>query len=349
MSKRSLREAVVVITGASSGIGRATALAFAKRGARVVVAARRQELLDSLVAECERMSGRSALAVPTDVSDETQVQALAERAVRRFGRIDVWINNAGVYAAGRFDDTPPQVFRRVVEVNFFGYVYGARAALPHLKRQHGVLINNASVDSAATFPYFSAYVASKWAVRGFSASLRQELVSDDVDVCTILPASIDTPLFQHAANYMGRAMKALNPTYDAEQVAAAMVRCAENGRPREVIVGLAGRLLALQYTLAPGLSERIFRKQVELDHFSPSTPAVSTHGNVLAPMAEGVGTSGGWKDSRGHRLPGRVIAGVAATALPLAGLLVRRWRTARQHKAAPGVLAPMVGRIRSFG
>lgn len=255
MSKRSLREAVVVVTGASSGIGRATALAFCKRGARVVVAARRQEPLDSLVAECERISGMSALAVPTDVSDETQVKALAQRAVQRFGRIDVWINNAGVYAAGRFEDTPSQVFRQVVEVNFSGYVYGAREALPYLKRQHGVLINNASVDSMATFPYFSAYVASKWAVRGFSASLRQELVSDGVDVCTILPASIDTPLFQHAANYMGRALKALNPTYDPEQVAAAMVRCAENGGPREVIVGLAGRLLALQYTLAPGLSE----------------------------------------------------------------------------------------------
>jgi hypothetical protein len=148
---------------------------------------------------------------------------------------------------------------------------------------------------------------------------------------------------------MGRAMKALNPTYDPEQVAAAMVRCAENGGPREVIVGLAGRLLALQYTLAPGLSERIFRKQVELDHFRPSAPAVSSAGNVLAPMAEGVGTTGGWKDSRGHRLPGGVTAGVAAAALPLAGLLLRRWRTAQQHKPARGVLAPMVGRIRSFG
>src|SRR5215212_4739114 len=100
MSKRSLHDAVVVITGASSGIGRAAALTFAARGARVVVAARRQDALDMLVAECERTSGTSALAVPTDVSIEAQVQALAQRAVERFGRIDVWINNAGVYAAG---------------------------------------------------------------------------------------------------------------------------------------------------------------------------------------------------------------------------------------------------------
>ena len=298
-----------------------------------MVAARRQEPLDTLVAECERMTGKSALAVPTDVADEYQVHQLALRAVERFGRIDVWINNAGVYAAGEFDEIPPDVFRRLIEVNFFGCVHGSRAALPHLRRHRGALINTASVDSAATFPYFTAYVASKWAVRGFSASLRQELLDDGVDVCTILPASIDTPLFQHAANYMHRYMKALNPTYDPEQVARAMVRCAENGGPREVIVGLAGRLLALQYTLMPGLSERIFRKQVEVDHFDPSRETAPTSGNVLEPMAEGVSTTGGWKSSKGHGgLPSGAIAGVAAVALPALGWLVAR---ARQRRSTP--------------
>jgi NAD(P)-dependent dehydrogenase (short-subunit alcohol dehydrogenase family) len=323
---RSLQEAVVVITGASSGIGRAAALAFAQRRARVVVAARRGEALDTLVSECERLTGLSALAVPTDVTDPAQVHHLAGAAIERFGRIDVWINNAGVYAAGEFDTLPPEVFRRVVDVNFFGCVHGTRAALPHLKRSHGVLINTASVDSAATFPYFSAYVASKWAVRGFSASIRQELRAEDVAVCAILPASIDTPLFQHAANYMGRAMKALNPTYDPEQVAAAMVRCAERGGPREVIVGGAGRLLALQYTLAPGLSERIFKKEVEVDHFDPAQPARATAGNVLTPMAEGTTPSGGWKSSKGHALPIPALASMAALGLPLVGWLMARRR-----------------------
>lgn len=345
MSKRSLQDAVVVVSGASSGIGRAAALAFAERGARVVVAARREQPLDTLVAECERTAGHSALAVVTDVTDEAQVQHLADQAVERFGRIDVWVNNAGVYAAGRFEDTPPEVFRQLMEVNFFGYVYGARAALAHLKRSRGVLINTASVDSAATFPYFSAYVASKWAVRGFSASLRQELRNDDVDVCTILPAAIDTPLFQHAANYMGRAMKALNPTYDPQQVARAMVRCAENGGPREVIVGGAGRLMALQYTLAPGLSERLFGKQVEIDHFEPERPARPTSGNVLAPMAEGTSPTGGWKDSPGHRLPTPALAGLAAISLPLAGwLLARRRAASRRHPAQRAL-----GRLGSLG
>src|SRR5919202_2625850 len=185
MARRSLQDAVVVITGASSGIGRATALAFAGRGSQVVVAARRDEPLDTLLAECETLAGRSGLAVPTDVAESAQVEALARRAVERFGRIDVWVNNAGVYAAGRFEDTPPDVFRRVLDVNLFGCVHGARAALPHLRQRRGVLINVASVDSEASYHYFSAYVASKWAVRGFSAALRQELHGEGVDVCTI--------------------------------------------------------------------------------------------------------------------------------------------------------------------
>ena len=332
MARRSLQDAVVVITGASSGIGRTAALAFARRGARVVAAARREEPLDSLVAECERTTGHSSLAVPTDVRDEAQVQALADRAVDRFGRIDVWINNAGVYAAGRFEDMPPEVFRAVMEVNFFGYVYGARAALPHLKRRQGVLLNNASVDSAATFPYFGAYVASKWAVRGFSSSLRQELRGDGVDVCTILPAAIDTPLFQHAANYVGRSIKAINPTYDPEQVADAMLRCAEHGAPREVVVGLAGKLMALQYALAPGITERLLAAFVEADHFRQDVPAPSTSGNVVAPMPEGTATTGGWKDSKGHGLTGPALAGAAAVALPVAGwLLARRGRQVMGH------------------
>ena len=340
MAHRSLQDAVVVITGASSGIGRATALAFARAGAQVVVAARRREPLDALVAECERMTGRSALAVPTDVADEAQVQALAQQAVERFGRLDVWVNNAGVYAAGRFEDTPPEVFRRLVETNFFGCVAGARAALPHLRRRRGVLINVASVDSAASYPYFTAYVASKWAVRGFSASLRQELRGEGVDVCTILPAAIDTPLFQHAANYMGLKMKALNPTYAPEQVAAAMVRCAERGGPREVIVGAAGKLLALQYTLAPGLSERLFSRQVELDHFIPDQSLRATSGNVLSPMAEGTSTSGGWRRDTGRPELGPIGAGLLAVGVSLAGWLVARRRGQAQRSRVRQLIEP---------
>ncbi len=139
---RKVGDAVVVITGASSGIGRATALAFARRGATVVVAARREQALRGVATECEQLGGR-ALAVPTDVTDEAAVRSLARRAVESFGRVDVWVNNAAVGLFGRFEDTPLEAYRRVIETNLFGYIYGARAALPIFREQgSGVLINN---------------------------------------------------------------------------------------------------------------------------------------------------------------------------------------------------------------
>jgi hypothetical protein len=156
--------AVVVVTGASSGIGRATGLAFAERGARVVMAARRAAALEELARQCQAAGGQ-ALAVPTDVTDEAAVAELAGRAVQRFGRIDIWVNNAGVYLLGLLEATPPEAFRRVLETNF-GYVNRARAVLPRFRDQgRGVLINNASVYSHVGAPWLTAYVSSKFAVR----------------------------------------------------------------------------------------------------------------------------------------------------------------------------------------
>src|SRR5262249_9531732 len=159
-----LSNKVVVITGASSGIGRETARRFAREGASVVLAARREDVLKRLAEDL----GPRTLAVPTDVTDESSVQRLADKAVETFGRLDVWVNNAGVMAVGKFLEIPPDVFRQVIETNFFGYVFGARAALKQFRRQGwGVLINNASVESKLTAPYATAYAASKHAVRGF--------------------------------------------------------------------------------------------------------------------------------------------------------------------------------------
>lgn len=311
---RNLHGAVVVITGASSGIGRAAAQAFAGRGANVVLAARREDPLHEVVRECEQ-HGIAALAVPTDVADAEAVERLARQADERFGRVDIWINNAGVYLAGRLEDTPPDEFRQVVETNYFGTVYGCRAALPRLRRQGGALINVASVAGASAYPYFSAYVASKWAVRGFTATLRQEYLDTGVDVCAVLPASIDTPLFEHAGNYTGWQLKAMNPVYPPEMVADALIQCAEHGT-REIIVGGAGQMMATQFALMPRLADRMLSFMANRDHFRKDRPVPTTAGNVTDPMPTGTGTSGGWGGSRMADVVAASTAAGLAVAAP---------------------------------
>lgn len=322
-------DAVVVITGASSGIGKAAALELAGRGAALVLAARRPEALEAAAAECRELGAR-ALAVPTDVADEAAVRELVRRALAEYGRIDAWINNAAVMAAGRFAETSPEAFRRVMETNFFGYVHGARAALPVFRRQgRGVLINNASMMARLAEPYFSAYVASKHAVRGLGMSLRQELHLEQarrIHVCTLMPAAIDTPFFQHSANYSGRVLQAIPPVYPAAKVAKAMADCIENPR-REFFVGNAGRLFNLQFRLSQAWGERLLARAVARLHFRRYEGTPATDGNVLAPMAGGTGVSGGWLPGpRRRRLRRGATAAFAVGAAALLAALFRRMR-----------------------
>jgi short-subunit dehydrogenase len=198
----------VVITGASSGFGRGVAVEMARRGANVVLAARRQSQLEAVAAEARAAGGR-ALVAPTDVADPAQMARLAQAAEAEFGRIDIWINNAGVGALGRFDEVPLADHSRIVDVNLKGVIHGSHEALRRFRRQgHGTVINLGSVVSRVPQPYYASYVATKHAVLGLDEALNAELRANregrTIRVVTIMPWAADTPWFDNAANYYGR-------------------------------------------------------------------------------------------------------------------------------------------------
>jgi len=257
MPKRA-SDQVVVIAGASTGIGRATALAFAAEGAKVVCAARSKQALDTL-AEQIRNEGGSAIAVPADVADAAQVRALAEVAERHFGRIDTWVNNAAVGVWGRIEDITDEEFDRVMRVNFLGHVHGVHAAMPALRRAGGgVIIGVASVEAVRALPLHAPYGASKFALRALYDCLRTELAQDGtpIAVTTILPAAVDTPFFEHARSKLGVMVKPPPPVYAPEIVAATIVYAAAHPR-REIPVGGAAMGFMLGQRFAPALTEAL--------------------------------------------------------------------------------------------
>ncbi|RYZ42094.1 MAG: SDR family NAD(P)-dependent oxidoreductase [Myxococcaceae bacterium] len=313
---RAWKKKVIVITGASSGIGRTTALLLAKKGAHVVLAARREEPLEDLAAECEAL-GVQALVVPTDVADAASVHHLAQEAVRVFGHFNGWVNNAGVYMLGSLEETPDEAFRQLMEINFFGTVSGARAALGQFRRQgYGTLVNVSSAFGTVPAPYLSAYVSSKFAVRGFSASLRQELLRTGIDVCTVMPAAIDTPLWRHTANYTGWRIRPVEPVYAPERVARAILRVLRHPEP-ETLVGPSGKSFAAMHGLFPATFERTMRAGTDVLHFKDERQG-ATPGNVFQPMPEGTGTSGGYHGAGKQWLRRLLVAGgLAAAAVSL--------------------------------
>lgn len=294
---RALEQATVVLTGASSGIGRAAALRFARRGARLGLCARDPEALAATSAECEAAGAAGVLHRALDVGEESAVEGFAAAVERRFGRIDVWVNDAGVIAYGSFLEIPSEVFARVIQTNLLGQAHGARAALRRfVAQEQGVLINLSSVWGRVTSPDVSPYVTSKTAVRAFSECLRGELEHlPDVHVTTVAPQAVDTPIFDNAGCYAGRRVRAIPPVLSPEQVAEGIEACAESPR-REISYGRAGRLLEIGHAVAPPLYRRFAHPAFAGGTFGAG-PHRSGPGNVLEP-AGAHAIEGGWRRAR---------------------------------------------------
>ena len=280
-----LAEQTMVITGASSGIGRATALTAAERGARVVLVARDGEALGELEAQIQRQGGR-ALAAPADVSVLEEVERVAEAAADTFGGIDTWVNNAAVSVYGAFRDVAPEDVRRAMEVNFMGQVHGARAALPYLEREgRGALICVGSALSDRAVPYQFAYCASKAAVKSLTEALRVELAQAEsgVQVTLIKPSSMNTPLFEQARTYLGVKPKPMPPVYDPQLVADAILHAAEH-RSREIAVGGAGKMFAAAEAIAGPLMDAYLARSGEQSQETEQPKAADDPNNLRAPL-----------------------------------------------------------------
>ncbi len=284
---KSLREQVIVITGASSGIGLATAYAAAGKGARVVLAARNGDALDRVAAEI-RAQGGDALPVVADVARRADVDAVADAAIAAYGGFDTWVNNAGVGIFGRLDQVSEAEHRRVFDVNYWGVVHGSMAAVQHLRLRGGVLVNLGSVLSEVAVPLQGPYAASKAAVRGFTDALRHELLAEGapVRVSLVKPAAIDTPFPQHARNHMDREPKLPPPLYPPEQVAAAILQAAEQGG-RDYLVGSAAPAILAAGRLAPGLVDVAASWLAPPMQRRRTAPTSPVEGNLFEPMADG--------------------------------------------------------------
>lgn len=345
-----LQDQCVVITGASSGIGRETALRFAARGASVVAAARNRLALGSLVREIQRQ-GRRCHAVVTDVADWPQVKRLAQEAAGAFGRIDVWVNNAAVIEYATVDQMTIEEFDRVIRVNLLGTIYGAKAALEHMKRQDsGTIINVASIVAERAVPLLAAYCASKYGIKGFTQSLRLELEREKsrIKVSLILPASVNTPLFNHARSKIRVKPMPLPPVYDPRVVADAIVHAAEHPRPR-IVVGGGGRFLGVVERLSPRLADRYMLQGDRAARRQMTDQPENSRDNLFEPLEE----SGAVRGDFGRKAKGKGWYTALDLNAPVKGILfgasifaltrLFQKHRSRAQKTAPNPQKPPIG------
>lgn len=288
----------VVVTGASSGMGRATALRLAGRGDNVVLSSRSTDALHELARRCEEQGGR-ALVVPADVTDEDAVQDVARSAIAEFGGFDAWVNTAAVQSFGMLWETPTRTIRRVVDVNLVGTILVAKTALAHFRdRRAGTLVLVSSILSKTPATYLNAYTATKHGIAGLAASLRVDLKVDGLDgkvhVVNLMPASTDTPFFVHAANYTGKLPRPPHPMYSPDDVAATILGALEEPKD-EVVVGTIPKMMRVAHAVAPGAYESAAASETVTSGMFTDEAEPSTDGNLFEVMpARTARREGGW-------------------------------------------------------
>lgn len=325
MSKplNSLRGSTVVITGASSGIGQATAEAFARQSARLVLVARDREAIEAVAQNCRGQGGR-ALAIAADVTDAAAMADVAQQAVEFGGKIDVWVSNVGTGAVGAFHEVPLEAHEQVIRVNLIGHMNDAHAVLPiFLQQGHGVFINMISLGGFAAAPFAAAYSASKFGLRGFAEALRGELVHHkNIHICDIYPSFVDTPGISHGANYTGRELSAPPPVLDARRVADAILRLAVRPKPTTMI-GAPTALLRLGHAISPELTTRAMALFLE-SYFRRASRTATSSGNLFRPAPQPGGIDGGLRSPAQRTAITGLVLGLGALAVVGVALRERR-------------------------
>lgn len=328
-----------MVTGATSGIGRATAEAFSHHGTRLVLVARDVDALEAVAADC-RTKGSDALVIPVDIADDDAAEEIANRASETFGRIDAWVNVAAVLAAGPLTAAPVEDLRREIDVNVTGTLLASRAALATFERQGaGVLVNVSSMLSVIPNPLVPAYVMSKAAVRGLSLALRQSVWGrGDIHVCVVVPGPVDTPMFEHAANRTGHGLRAIPPAYAPERLAAAIVGCVRRPR-RQVTAGVISRSMLAAHAVAPRATEWALGQYSQLLLIRPEEAAAAS-GNLHAPT-DPTEAHGGWRLGAARRRMGEAWGRHLASKDPAGDRLARGAHSTR----GPGAAALADGRV----